>query len=399
MVFKVLLISVNYPNQFYTWAPWNREANIHISKLKNIKTEIIAPIPYSLPFKYFPYSKLTKIPLIENSKEGNVHRPRFFYPLPKRLFYGILGDIYGKSISNYVSKNIETPDLIHAHHVYPDGYGIMNLSNKWNLPLIIDIHGADSLKNWLDHNRLNRKIMETLNFSDKIICVSESLEDMILQLNIDEEKIQYVPLGVNIEKFKPRNKEKLKKELEISEKKIILFVGQLIKRKGINYLLKALTNVIESNENIEVIIIGNGPEKDNLLNLSRELNLENFVRFTGEIKGDKLAKWYSAADLFVLPSLAEGRPIVIYEAMASECAIVASNVDGIPEQVKDEYNGFLVEPKDTKTLADKLEFLLENEEIMEKMKKNSRKRIINENWTWEGYSKKIMEIYVDLLEK
>ncbi|MCD4664982.1 MAG: glycosyltransferase family 4 protein, partial [Bacteroidales bacterium] len=94
-----------------------------------------------------------------------------------------------------------------------------------------------------------------------------------------------------------------------------------------------------------------------------------------------------------LPSLAEGRPNVIYEAMASECPIVATNVGGIPEQVKNGYNGFLVEPQDFETFAARISYLLDDDEFRIAMGENGRKRLIEKGWTWDNYAKKVLDIY------
>ena len=164
------------------------------------------------------------------------------------------------------------------------------------------------------------------------------------------------------------------------------------------YLIKSVSYLPnEIKKDLKVIIIGDGKEKIYLEKLCRKLDLEDIFDFIGIINRDKIPYYYSIADIFVLPSLSEGRPVVIYEAMASECTIVASNVGGIPEQIKDGYNGFLVNSRDSNALSDKIRYLLENEKTMEEMKKNSRKRIINENWTWKGYSQKIIEVYNELL--
>lgn len=391
---RTLLVSANYPNEFFHWTPWNRAANIAISKMDNVKTEVVTPLPFSLPFKFFPYSNLTKLPLIECCEEGKIHRPRFLYMLPQKLFYSVIGEFYKQSIPKYVLNNLSKHDIVHSHQSYPDGYGMIDLCEKWSVPLVIDIHSSDSVLTWLNHPSVNTKFMETLNYSSKIICISDSLRDMIKDLGINDEKIESVPMGVDTNKFKPRDKDRIKEEFKIKEKKIILFVGLLIERKGVNYLLESISLLETSyKEDFKIIIIGDGPEKSKLLNLSNKLNLKDKISFLGEVRGDELLKWYSIADIFVLPSLAEGRPIAIYEAMASECAVIATNVDGVPEQIKDGYNGFLVNSKDSIALSKRIKILLENEDLMVEMGKNSRKRLIEEEWTWNGYAKRIIEVY------
>lgn len=389
------MVSVNYPNSYYLWAPWNKTANLAVSEYVDL--EVVAPLPILAPFKHFPYNELSKIPEIELCEEGPVHRPRFLYPIPKRLFYGLMGSFYRRSISCYISKKIRRPDIVHAHHIYPDGYGLMKLCEKWSTPLIVDLHSTDSLEKWLKYRGTRDKVKKTLNFANKIVYISKSIKPSLESLDLDPEKIEYIPLGVDTKKFKPRNRKKICVELEVNEEKIIIFVGQLIKRKGLNYFLDSLSKLSRSCKNFKVFIVGDGPEKRKLLDISKGLGLAKTIKFLGEVKGSKLTRIYSAGDIFVMPSIAEGKPMSIYEAMASECAVVATDIDGIPEQVKHGYNGLLFEPCNTNALTKNLKYLIENEKIMDKMKKNSRKRVINEKWTWKEYSKSVVNLYHDLI--
>ena len=134
----------------------------------------------------------------------------------------------------------------------------------------------------------------------------------------------------------------------------------------------------------------------NLQKLSKELNIQEIVTFKGELRGKELENWYSVADLFILPSLTEGKPVVIYEAMSSECAVIATNVGGIPDQVKDNHTGFLLEPGDIDDLTNKIKYLLENEDVMKKMGEEGRKLVIKEGWTWEGYAERISNLYREI---
>ena len=390
---KAVLVSAHYPNEYYLWTPWNKAANMAISKLNYIKTEIIAPLPFSLPVKYFPYNKLSNIPPMEYGEEGKIHRPRFMYLLPQRLFYGITGEFYRKSISKYIFKNLTEIDMVHSHQAYPDGYGMVDVCEKWSIPLITEIHSTNTLNIWSNNRSVRKKFFKTLNSSERIICISKELCDSVREFGIPDEKIVYIPLGVDTDLFKPLNVKNTEFELKISNEKILIFVGRLIKLKNIDQILKAVSKLAVLYKDFKLLIVGDGPEKGGLLKLAKDLNLCNHVKFLGELKGEELAYIYSLADILILASSTEGRPMVIYEGMASECAVIATDVGGVHEQIKENYNGFLFKPNDVDGLISKIRCLLENDEILKKMKENSRKRVIDKNWTWDGYAKLIDNVY------
>ena len=202
-----------------------------------------------------------------------------------------------------------------------------------------------------------------------------------------------VPLGVSLERFDLEKKMEIKRAKGMEKHKIILFVGQLTEKKGLKTLIKASEIILEKYENkVKFILVGDGIFR-------KQIAKKKNIIAMGNLNPGELTNWFVVADIFILPSLAEGRPTVIYEAMASECAVVATNVGGIPEQVKNGYNGFLVDPKKPNMLAEKIIYLLDNENEMISMGKNGRKRIIKEGWTVEEYAKKVIDIYKKLLRR
>lgn len=393
---NVLLVSINYPDMYHAWAQWNRNANLAISKLPGIRTEIVVPRPISLPIRYLPYSEMCRLPASRQSEEGLVHYPRFLYMVPKKLFYGMTGDLYGYSISRYVYRRVPKKDLVHCHHIYPDAYGMRSLCEKWKAPLIGDIHGDTFFTDYGSDTGLGRRLRGTLHSCSKIVCVSRHIRELALEAGVDDEKLAFVPLGIDTERFKPRDKESIRREFGIKESRVVLYVGQLLKKKGLYDLLEAIS-LLRDTDDCRFVFVGNGPESEGLKRSARQLGIEGRVLFTGQQLGEDLSKWYSLADVFVLPSWTEGRPTVINEAMASGCAVVATDVSGIPEQVKDGYNGLLVRMKDPAMLAEKLACLLASGEKIAAMGQNSRKRIIEEGWTWEGYAAKIGRLYESVL--
>jgi glycosyltransferase involved in cell wall biosynthesis len=283
---------------------------------------------------------------------------------------------------------------VHAHHVFLDGYGMIDTCKKWKAPLIVDVHGDSVFTQMVRDPLIGKKMTETLRYASKVVCISRNLGSLAKDFGIDEDKIEYVPLGIDTRQHRPGEQDRIKSERGLQDKIVILYVGQLIERKGIKHLLKALALVDPALlRKCRVAIVGNGPERGRLEWLAGKLGLSEYITFTGKVSDEELLDWYAAADIFVLPSLSEGRPTVINEAMASECAVIASDVSGIPEQVTDGRNGFLVPPADPVALAGKIAYLLENENVIAAMGRNSRNKIIDEKITWEGYAERMVRIY------
>ncbi|MGE5465332.1 MAG: glycosyltransferase [Betaproteobacteria bacterium] len=391
---KVLLANMHYPDRYNLWAPWNKLANTAIARTQAVEPEIVVPRPFALPFRFFPHHEMCHLPVTEESAEGKIHYPRFLYLLPKKYFYGASFDFYQQFVGKYVSRNIEKKDLIHSHFVFMDGYGMIRTSKKWGVPLIVDVHGDSIFTHMVRDRLVGRKMTETLQHASKVVCISRNLCNLAKDFGLPEDKIEYVPLGIDIGKYRPEQQDRVKNERGLQDKIVILFVGQLIERKGVRHLLKSLALTEPALlRKCKVVIIGDGADRRHLEWLADKLGLEGLVTFTGKVSDEELLDWYAAADVFVLPSLSEGRPTVINEAMASECAVIASNVSGIPEQVADGCNGFLVPPADPVALARKIAYLLENENSIGIMGRKGREKIVDEKITWEGYAERMVRIY------
>lgn len=394
---KVLMACQNHPDRYNPYWGTFIERSINSIVEQGVDIEAIIPRPQVLPIKGFPHSHFSKLPMKDESGVYTKYYPRYFYFLPKRLFYGFSGNSYAKNVTEFAKKNIDIPDIIHAHHVYMDGYGMIKLSKEWNVPLVMVEHGA-ILKEILNWKSMHNKIIKTLDAADHIMCVSEDLLSIALEHGIDEEKVSLVPIGVDIDVFKKRDEENLKEHFGIeSDVKIILYVGQLIPRKGLNYLIDVIPKILVNHDKTQFVFIGDGPQKDGLEKLCREKNIQSNVKFVGGVELERLIDWYSIADIFVLPSLSEGRPTVIYEAMSCELPIIATDVGGVSEQVENGHNGFVVKPRDTNTLVDSMTYLLENDDLRKDMGRNSQKRIIEQGWTWDNHAKNVIEIYKKIL--
>lgn len=390
---KVLMACQNHPDPYNPYWGTFIERSINSIVDEGINVDAIIPRPHVIPIKGFPHYNFMKLPLKEKSVKYNKYYPRYFYYPPKRLFYSFSGEAYSKSVTKFAKKNLERPNIIHAHHVFMDGYGMLQLSKDWKVPLVMVEHGA-ILKEILKWKNMRAKILYTLNSADHIMCVSNDLLSIALDNGIDESKLSLVPIGVDIDIFKKRDSDLIKNEFGINNStKIVLYVGQLIQRKGLDYLVNSIPSILVKQKDILFIFAGNGPQKKKLEELCKQHNVLNHVLFTGSISLDTLIKCYSIADIFVLPSLSEGRPTVIYEAMSCEIPVIATDVGGISEQIESGYNGYVLPPKNSKKLAETIMFLIENEEIRKTMGINGRRRIIDNGWTWKNHAKNVIKIY------
>lgn len=216
----------------------------------------------------------------------------------------------------------------------------------------------------------------TNSYVNKIICVSEGVKNELIKHKVNTEKCIVVYDGIDISMFPKQSAEEIRKKLEISEKEMTIgTVGSLMKRKRIADLIKVFSIIRSRIDNeIKLIIVGEGPEKENLIELAKRKNLINDIIFTG-FQNDAIS-YINAFDIFVMPSDKEGLPRVIIEAMLMSKPVVASNKSGPTELVVNGETGFLVPPRNPEAFAEKILLLLRNPALRKQMGEKGRERII-----------------------
>jgi glycosyltransferase involved in cell wall biosynthesis len=226
-----------------------------------------------------------------------------------------------------------------------------------------------------------------------IVTVSKYSSKKIVQFyNIEKTKITIVPNGVDPQKFRPvEGLEKVKHRIGIDGKQCVLFVGRLIPRKGLHFLMEAAKQVIKENKGTVFVIVGDGPLKNHLTSfLKKERLSDNFV-FLGDVSDDVLPILYNCADIFTLPSIQEGQGLALLEAQATAKPVVAFNVGGISEFVLDKQTGLLVKP-DSIELANAISNLLSNKSLREKMGHLGREFVCN-NFSWDICAQEMLQVY------
>jgi len=290
-----------------------------------------------------------------------------------------------------VLRLFNNADLIHIHAVDFVGVLFVLLAKLLRKNTSITIHRGDILPT---RNKLYAFIrLVALRLANSVIAVSEASRRLAISVGASPKKTSVIHNSVDTSLFKPRNKEKIRNELGLnSHNKIILFVGNLITRKGVKFLIKAMQFIVEKKPNTMLLIIGDGPERTHLEFLASKLGLKRNVIFLGRLPTHLLSLYYNASDIFVLPSLHEGHAMVLLEAMVSGLPVVATNVGGNVETVIDGVNGFLIEPSDISTLKNSILKILDNEFLAECFGNNSQK-IFQEKFSETSQIKKLLKVY------
>lgn len=297
-------------------------------------------------------------------------------------------------------------DIVHTHFdIAPGPIASLMFAKKKDIPLIVTYHGdwSEDFGGYIRrigitiHNKY--LVDKVLSNADLIISPSEHYISESRFLRRYRNKIVVIPNGVNLQEFElSYTKEECRKKLNLPiDKKILLFLGYLSPYKGPDILVKAMPKIIKEVPDTELVFVGKGNMICELETLSKKLGVENKVLFTGFIDDSLKSLYYKAADIFILPSTmsTESFGIVNLEAMASSIPIVASNIGGIPDVIKNEINGLLVQPKDPEGLANSIIKLLNDKSLAIKLGDNGRKLL--ENYTWEKIGDMTEKIYKEMV--
>ncbi|MGD0886018.1 MAG: glycosyltransferase [Thermodesulfovibrionales bacterium] len=283
-------------------------------------------------------------------------------------------------------------DLVHTHGYFADIVGIP-AAKILGIPHISTCHGFISndrnlrLYNWLDRI--------ALRFATKIIAVSEGIENDLIRSGIDRSRIVTIQNAVNGEysdESAMRNRREKRNLLNLSDKDFVAgYVGRLSEEKGIKYLVEAISMLSTYEEiPLKLLIIGEGPKRKDLEDFAKEKNLEQRVFFIG-FQSD-VENWLPAMDVFVLPSLTEGTPMSLLEAMAYGIPVVASAVGGVPQVIDSGQDGMIVAPGVSREIKDAIYLLYKNIDLRNSVAREAQKKI-EANYSVVDWIKKIEAEY------
>ncbi len=342
--------------------------------------------------------------IVDGTRIMPCHSTDFVFPLDNWVFNrtiasmvdDIEADVYeahaasGNELLKALRKRkIRKPFIQTVHGVLADEY----LKAKQNGGLSFRANLANRFM-W----QLSRVEGEAARNANLVVTVSYYSKKRIVELyRVDEAKIRVVPNGVDPEKFKPSAvSEEIREKYGLGNGQVVLFVGNLIPRKGLNYLVEAARTVLEELPRTSFVIVGKGPLRKQLDATLEKLNLCGSFRFLDEVDDATLPTMYNCADVFVMPSIQEGQGIALLEAQASGKPVVAFNVTGVAEAVSNGKSGFLVERGDSEILAKSIMNLLSDSTLRGKMGAEGRE-FVTQSFTWDICAQRMLHVYQEAL--
>lgn len=322
------------------------------------------------------------------------------YPgLPKNILFAKL--VYFLYLQTYNKIKKQKFDIIHAHTLFPSGYVAYLLAKKLKIPFVVTTHGLDfyrclpNISKTRQYKPFNQNVISKINTvlenANNIIAVSKNFASDIKQYNA-KANVVTIENSYRKELFKPGDKLKAKLELGLNQNDfVILSVGNFLKTKGHDVLIKAFAIACQKNKNAKLVLIGGGPNKTQYLNLAKQLNVLNKITVIDYIKPPQLKQWYLAASVYAMPSRNEAFGIALVEAMACGLPAVASLSQGPSEIISNNVDGFLSQIENHEQLAFDI-IKLYNNDLNAKMGKLAATNMLKK------YGYKVAEVF-DLYKK
>lgn len=228
---------------------------------------------------------------------------------------------------------------------------------------------------------------QTLDAADRIVAVNKATKDIYEQYT--ETPVDIIPYGVNLDRVEYHEREDTKE---------ILYVGRMIRRKGHDDLLRALSRILDAVPDAHLHLIGDAPRGEEIRDLAARLSVQDAVTVHGYLPEEEFRDYFRRAQVFVHPSLSEGYSHVRLEAMASGCPVVGTDVRGASEMIRDGTDGYVVERESPSSIAERTIELLRNPGLAREMGSNARHRV-EERHDWADVARRYTETYRDLLNE
>jgi glycosyltransferase involved in cell wall biosynthesis len=299
-------------------------------------------------------------------------------------------------------KAVNSSRIVHAHgHPYLTSLVAGKLAKIYGKPFVLTQHNTFiEYNNMFDEfERLNDLTVgkQNLRDADIVIAVSNATKDYVLRLGAKPNKVKVLHNGVDLVKFRPvaGKKEEMRRKLGIPQNAIVvLTVRRLVYKNGVDTLMEGANIAVKKNPRIVFLAVGKGPDSDGVKMRIQQLGIEDNFKLAGFVTDADLPSYYNVANLFVLPSKSgEGLPLVALEAMACALPVIATDVGGIREVLKEDY-GKLVPPNQPELLAEAvLDFAAQDFS----QRKLELRAMMEEKFSWDTNVERLVEIYEELI--
>ncbi len=370
-----------------------KHIDVHVVKSRFIKTPTSNIVKYHNPVQ--PVNKQTIKRLIKNFIFENIS-------LLKKPYKFFWESFFVPSLSSIVKES--DIDIIHSHFAYPYGFMGSFVKEETGKPLIVSLHGNDiltepSVKYGMRLNyALNILIKNTLNKCDAIIVPSKAVLDETKNFVQANDKINLIHHGVDTKIFHPKvDGSTIKKKLGIdAQNKVVLTLKNHEPQYGIEYLIRAVNIVAKQNTKVTFVIGGEGSLRNFHEKLAQKLGVDDKIIFVDRVPREKVPLYCAMSDIAVVSSLQESFGIILTESMACGKPVIGTSVGGIPDQIIDGYNGFLVKPKTHRELADKILLLTNDTKFSRKMGKRGRK-IVEKKFDINQKTNELIKVYKSMI--
>ncbi len=289
-------------------------------------------------------------------------------------------------------RQSRTSRLFHCHWTISALVGLI-AGRRASMPVVLSVRGSDI--NVFARGILGALARKICLRVDSVIAVSDDLASKLKRAGVGAGRIRVVGNGVHT-RFCPLDRQGARRELSLpSDAIVVLFVGLLVRAKGLSILLDAVEKVADPR--LLCALVGDGPLREELSRRAAEADFAPRVLFCGRRSSEEVPVWMNAADILVLPSLSEGRPNVVLEAQACGVPVIATDVGGTPELIDHGVNGHLVAPGDAESLANALTRVIGDEDYRSRLGRAARERVETSGHTWENAAEKTGQIYEEVM--
>ncbi|HWO86329.1 MAG TPA: glycosyltransferase family 4 protein [Stellaceae bacterium] len=355
-----------------------------------VGARVVAPCPW-FPFasaRFGRYAVFARIPSEETRHGLHVEHPR--YPVFPRIGMSAAPLALCAAVLPLLRRQIRDGhdfDLIDAHYFYPDGIGAVLLGRALGRPAIVTARGSD-LNVIAQHAVPIRWIRWASRHAEGLVAVSSGLKRRLVELGIGADRVRVLRNGVDLVLFHPRDREAARATLGLTRPSV-LAVGNLVALKRHWLMLEAIRHLPQ----VELVIVGEGPERTRIENLARERKVADRVRLLGRVPQDRLPEIYSAADLLLLVSTHEGWPNVLLESMACGTAVVVSPMDGIADIVGTADAGRILADVSPNGLAVAIR------ELLAAPPSRAATRLYAEQFDWQSTTDGQLALFLEILER